>query len=114
MQTFVEKLDAVVKAAEALNPGSMIHVEVQHDPDCPALRTHNLSDCCCIPIIKRIPSDRGKREVAGIKIALPGTESTGFSPIGHLTDQIVDGLRNRRDDRRDQEEENNGKNESIG
>ena len=31
----------------------------------------------------------------GITISLPGTESTGFSPVGRLTDQIIDGLRER-------------------
>ena len=48
-----------------------------------------------------------QRTVCGVKILLPGTESTGFSPVGHLTDQILNGLR-KRDDRRDQEEENDG------
>ena len=35
------------------------------------------------------------RMVNGIVITLSATESTGFSPVGHLTDQIVDGLRKR-------------------
>ena len=33
------------------------------------------------------------RMVNGITITLSATESTGFSPVGHLTDQIVDELR---------------------
>ena len=36
-----------------------------------------------------------RRTESGIVINLPGTESTGFSPVGHLTDQIIDGLRER-------------------
>ena len=32
----------------------------------------------------------------GITISLPATESTGFSPVGHLTDQIFQGLRERK------------------
>ena len=35
------------------------------------------------------------RVVHGITIILPGTESTGFSPVGRLMDQIIDGLRER-------------------
>ena len=31
----------------------------------------------------------------GITISLLGTESTGFSPVGRLMDQIIDGLRER-------------------
>lgn len=29
----------------------------------------------------------------GITVCLPGTESTGFSPVGHIVNQIVDGLK---------------------
>ena len=36
-----------------------------------------------------------RRTESGIVINLPGTESTGFSPVGRLTDQIIDGLRER-------------------
>ena len=32
------------------------------------------------------------RDIAGIVIELPGTEATGFSPVGHLTDQIMEGF----------------------
>ena len=35
------------------------------------------------------------RMVNGITITLSATESTGFSPVGHLTNRIVDGLRKR-------------------
>ena len=35
------------------------------------------------------------RRVNGITISLSATEATGFSPVGRLTDQIIDGLRER-------------------
>lgn len=36
-----------------------------------------------------------RRTVCGIVITLSATESTGFSLIGHLTDQIFQGLKER-------------------
>ena len=34
-----------------------------------------------------------RRTESGIVIILPGTEATGFSPVGRLTDQIFQGLK---------------------
>lgn len=34
-----------------------------------------------------------RRTVCGIVITLSATESTGFSPVGHIVNQIVDGLK---------------------
>lgn len=44
-----------------------------------------------------------RRTESGIVIILPGTESTGFSPVGHLTDQIFQELKERHGKGKDDE-----------
>ena len=52
MKSLTKKFDAILKLAESAEPGSIIHVDVKHDPGCPALVTHNLLDCTCDPVIR--------------------------------------------------------------
>ena len=44
-----------------------------------------------------------RRTVCGIVITLSATESTGFSPVGHLTDQMFQELKERRGGGKDDE-----------
>lgn len=41
-----EKLKQIIKASGELKPG-LIHLVIEHDDDCPALRSHCLADCTC-------------------------------------------------------------------
>ena len=55
-----------------------------------------------------------RRTESGIVINLPGTESTGFSLIGHIVGQIVDGLREREAVSNIMEENGRGKESKNG
>ena len=57
-----EKIEKILKAAGRIEPGSVLHVAVEHDEGCPALKTHNLNDCTCRPDIKKmkVHTERGK------------------------------------------------------
>ena len=49
-----EKIKRVIEAAGKINPGEKIHIGVSHDDDCPAIKTGNLADCKCQPVIQRM------------------------------------------------------------
>ena len=53
-QDFETKLKAVIVAAGKIKPGQAVHINVAHDPGCPALKTQCLYDCTCKPIIKKM------------------------------------------------------------
>jgi len=47
---FIEKLIAEIK----LKPGTVTHINMQHDTGCPAIKTHCIADCVCRPEIKKM------------------------------------------------------------
>jgi len=51
-----KKIDGIIEALGQIEPGAVIHVSIEHDDGCPALRTHNLKDCNCEPDIKQMSS----------------------------------------------------------
>ena len=51
---FEKKLKKILKAAPRSEPGSVLHIAVEHAAGCPALKTHNLADCTCKPNIKKM------------------------------------------------------------
>ena len=59
--TDLEKINKIVGAFKDVTPGSIIHVTIKHDADCPAIRTKSLSDCRCEPeIITTGENENGK------------------------------------------------------
>lgn len=52
MNDIVEQIREAISEAGEIKPG-FYHVEVLHDPGCPALKTQRLIDCQCKPIIRR-------------------------------------------------------------
>jgi hypothetical protein len=50
----LDKIKKILKAAGHIEPGSVLHVTVEHDDDCPALKTQRLSDCVCNPDIQEM------------------------------------------------------------
>jgi hypothetical protein len=44
-------------------PG-VFQIEMQHDNDCPALKSHRMLDCTCSPIIRRRGKHAGKSIMA--------------------------------------------------
>ncbi len=61
--SFEQKLGKI--AALGL-PGQVLHVSVRHDQGCPALRTHNLRDCTCTPVIDRMSNAEGEQDYGNI------------------------------------------------
>ncbi|MBW2649536.1 MAG: hypothetical protein JRC66_00645 [Deltaproteobacteria bacterium] len=53
-KTTKQRLEAAIEVAGELKPGTVTHVVVKHDPDCPALLTHRMRDCTCKPIIEKV------------------------------------------------------------
>lgn len=51
-----EKIQKLIAEAGKLKPGLM-HIEVKHDDDCPALKTESLLDCTCKPDFKVMKPD---------------------------------------------------------
>jgi len=49
-----EKIKKILRTVGDIEPGSVLHIAVEHDEDCPALKTHNMIDCTCEPDIKRM------------------------------------------------------------
>jgi len=49
-----QKIEETIEAAGELLPGTVTHIVVKHDPDCPALLTHKMKDCTCKPIIEKV------------------------------------------------------------
>ncbi|MBW2631258.1 MAG: hypothetical protein JRC90_05770 [Deltaproteobacteria bacterium] len=54
MRKTKQRLKEAIEAAGELKPGTVTHVIVKHDPDCPALLTHRMRDCTCKPIIEKV------------------------------------------------------------
>ncbi len=52
---FTEKIKMIIEAAGELKPG-VVHIEVKHDDDCPAIKTNRLADCTCDPKYEMITS----------------------------------------------------------
>jgi len=52
MKEFAEKLEAIVDTAGLNESSKIIHIEVQHDRNCPALHSRCLEECICRPEIK--------------------------------------------------------------
>lgn len=44
--------ERVRRATRNVKPGDVVHVEVQHDDGCPAIKTGRLRDCICHPEVK--------------------------------------------------------------
>jgi hypothetical protein len=53
MKDLEKKLNKVIEAFKDAKPGSVTHVFIKHDLNCPALRTQNLNDCNCDPEINK-------------------------------------------------------------
>jgi hypothetical protein len=53
-EDITEKLKLIIDAAGRIKTGSVTHINVQHDDNCPTLRTGNFKDCTCTPDIKRM------------------------------------------------------------
>lgn len=51
---FEEKMREILKAVGIILPGTVTHISVKHDDDCPTLRTGNFTDCTCSPVIKKM------------------------------------------------------------
>ena len=51
-----EKIKKILEAVGQIKPGSVVHIAVEHDEGCPALKTHKLTDCTCDPDIKGVSS----------------------------------------------------------
>lgn len=49
-----EKLKLIIDAVGKLTPGTVTHISVLHDDDCPTLHTGSFKDCTCTPDIKRM------------------------------------------------------------
>jgi len=52
-----KKIEAAIEVAGKLKPGTVTHVIIKHDPDCPAFYTHKLEDCRCKPVIEKVTID---------------------------------------------------------
>jgi hypothetical protein len=52
-----ERIKRLIGAAGEIRPGSVIHVSVAHDDGCPALKTHCLEDCTCLPQLQRMEQE---------------------------------------------------------
>jgi len=50
------KIKKIAQALKATSPGSVVHVLVKHDDDCPALITQSLADCTCDPDVETRPA----------------------------------------------------------
>jgi hypothetical protein len=46
------KIKKLIKKAGHTKPGSIIHINVNHDNGCRAIRTQRFEDCTCNPIIE--------------------------------------------------------------
>jgi hypothetical protein len=51
-----KKIQKIMEAVEDIETGAVIHIAVEHDEGCPALKTHKLTDCNCEPEIKKMSS----------------------------------------------------------
>jgi hypothetical protein len=49
-----KKLERIIEAAGEFEPDVVVHIKIAHDPGCPAIKTHRLTDCTCDPNIERI------------------------------------------------------------
>lgn len=48
-----EKINKIVDTFKEAEPGSVAHVIIKHDLNCPAISTQNLTDCTCEPEIQK-------------------------------------------------------------
>lgn len=53
-QNLDKKIEKILAAVGKVKPGSVVHVSVEHDDGCRALKTQRLSDCTCKPDIERM------------------------------------------------------------
>ena len=49
-----EKIERILDVVGETEAGAKIHIRVEHDDDCVALKTKRLSDCTCLPDIERL------------------------------------------------------------
>jgi len=49
-----KKIDRIIQAIGRIEPGTVRHVSIKHDDDCPALITQRLTDCTCNPDVERL------------------------------------------------------------
>ena len=47
-------IDEILHVVGPVKPGDIVHVSINHDDDCPALKTNRLSDCTCSPDVERL------------------------------------------------------------
>ena len=55
-QNLDEKIEKILVAVGNVKPGDVVHVSIEHDDGCRALRTNRLSDCTCRPDVERMSS----------------------------------------------------------
>ena len=53
-KTVEQKIKKVIEAVGELEPGTVTHIVIKHDPDCPALLTNRMEDCRCKPVIEKV------------------------------------------------------------
>ena len=53
-KTLKQRIEEAIEAAGELQPGTVAHVIVKHDADCPALLTNRMKDCRCKPVIEKV------------------------------------------------------------
>ncbi|PKN68434.1 MAG: hypothetical protein CVU54_14690 [Deltaproteobacteria bacterium HGW-Deltaproteobacteria-12] len=51
MDSLENKIQKLISSFKGIEPGKILNVIIKHDNGCPALRSHNLSDCTCNPEI---------------------------------------------------------------
>lgn len=47
-----EKLGRMIEATGKVEPGTIVHLKIAHDPHCPAIQTKSLWDCICVPDVE--------------------------------------------------------------
>jgi hypothetical protein len=53
-QDLSTKIKKILKAIDPVTPGSILHVNVQHEDGCPAIKSERLTDCTCKdPVIEK-------------------------------------------------------------
>jgi hypothetical protein len=50
----LKKISEMIEVSGTIKPGTVTHVLIRHEANCPAIKTERIADCICNPLIKRM------------------------------------------------------------